>query len=534
MNTSYLQPIHYKGIAKYQGLCRGFLFRKKIALEILLTYTNYDPGLEKRKLLFTESRKNRQLRFIQKMYRQYRERQKRKRCAKLVINVMLAYVYFFRKKVAWVKERIGKSFVLSCKNISDAKKAIAVLKQSHFEISPVDGIVQYAMRPRFYHIQPEQDMSVHRCKWSTIKKYATSYQRDILHKIRFRQPLYHKRNKKRIRNSGNIFKSKQTELIRISCSAPEPKLYSQLTKLFFSLKHSLDVFSWDQVRYGAAAVAIQRHFRGGYCREKMLPLILKNLLEKRAVVLLQRWWRNLVGIKKRFRILLSILTSVRKIDSATVYLDCLTFFQLLQVKRLTKLCSSVALYPEFSGVPVINLNGQVVYKRYTRIENRQSAAELPLGSSGEKTGRERHRGIPKWITLIKLPTENQHNTLSYKHGPIRDLDGIAEIKSEIRQEAGTNSESKLTATSFNEGKIMLNLLTNGCNIGVQKFSVNFQRKLGSFSGRNINIDDIGVVKMEFASLLEARCRCAMVMLATMDTIKEECVTMMSYMELEKR
>jgi hypothetical protein len=562
---------HLRAVVKLQALCRAYLFRVRIEREIIMQYTNYDPEIDKRLLNFAESRKIRKLRFIQKFYREHIRIKKQRRYAKILQNTLFSYMFFFRKKMQWIKENVGSSLVISALQMSELTEAVNFFVNEPFVTAIVPGIAQYNTTSSFYNIPIEQDISVHRRKPTTIFRYASSYHRDVMYRIRFRQPVFSGRKKRKrpesvnaLAGSGtpdkpsvsmftkgpaNIFRSKLTEMVQVSSRGEKgPEGDSQLTKLYFILQRRVDVYSLQQIMYGCAAIAVQRMWRGVYCRKKMLPILIANIVEKRSVVLLQRWWRNRMGLQKRFRILNSVLTAVRKIDSATVYIDVLTFFQLLQAKSLPALSHSVEIYPEFSGIPVVNLNGQVMFKRFDRTggKGRQRKASSAKGSSAAALRNDRRvkdRCIPIWITLIKMASEHRYNSASYCAGSVSDADGIAQMKSNLidptahEDESNHKDKKKKHSTkpegAFSQGRVMFNLLTNGCNIGLENAAVTFERRAG-IKGHSTRLGSLAVVRLEFPSRLEARCRCAAVMLATMDTGREESVCLLSGAELALR
>lgn len=536
-----------RAAVKVQAVYRGFALRAEMQHQILLNYTDYDPEFDKRLLLFSESRKMRKLRYAQMIYRQYRARKKQRAYAKVLQNTLYFYLYFFRKKVRWLKENIGTVLLVSSVHADVLKESLDFFVNAPFQTRPLQGIGKYGSRPTFYHVLENTTVPALIHKTPTVIQYATRFYRDAMYRIRFRQPVYGSGKKRKVvsppkkpsafAKPSNIFISKLTDVIVVSSKATGAEADSQLAKLFFILRRNAEIFTLDQVVFCAAAVAIQRRWRGSYCRMKMLPLMITNLVEKRAAVLLQRWWRCAVGIKKRFRVLSIVLSAVRRIEGQELFVDALTYFQLLQTKTLPLLSHSVSSYPEFSGVPVVNLNGQVMFKKYRRSRCCDAARKtMKSGMSSKPEGiiaptpHIPYRSIPKWVSLFKLAAESRYNALSYERGAIRDLDGIGEIKSTIVTEGKLHHHSNLQ-DSFNQGKILFNLLTNGCTISMQSFPVLYERR--AVKGVSM-LDSMSVVKLRFPSVLEARCRCAMVMLASMDTAKEECVSLLSKTDMTTR
>lgn len=536
-----------RAVTKLQAKYRGWAFRADVQHEILLNYTGYDPQFDKRLLLFVESRKMRKLRFVQIVYREYRQRKRRRMQAKVLSNCLFRYCFFFRKKVQWVQANIGKHLLVSSSHMKELQDAFAYFKNGPFQTEMLPNIFKYGKRNSFYKMPAEQNISAWKSKTPTVMAYANSYYRDKLYRVRFRQPVYGRRKTQNrsghsvakhsvFTRSGNIFKSKMIAMIDVSCAIESADTATQLTKLFYVLRRSMEIFTVNQVLFDAAAVSLQRHWRGTYCRLKMLPLLITNIVEKRCAVLLQRWWRNLAGIKKRFRILSTILAAVRKIDSPVLYIDALTFYQLLQTKHLPLICHSVASYPEFCGVPIVNLNGQVIFKRFRRsvcsdcVKKRTRGSDPTDPFDNTTEPKFSSRSIPKWISLFKLALESRYNTKSYDGGAVRDADGIGQLKSSFAREAKAHHSSYLHR-SFSQEKILFNLLTNGCSIGMQLFSLVFERKATKGVKK---LDDVPVMRLEFPSILEARCRCAMLMLATMDTMKEECVCLLTHADMASR
>ncbi len=119
---------------------------------------------------------------------------------------------------------------------------------------------------------------------------------------------------------------------------------------------------WDKaLDQHLMVLAVQRLWRGYMCRKYTMTIVIDKAISLRRCVYIQRWWRKLQGITRRMKLLARTATACREIITPSIYLDAWIFYVLIRQTSLPKLSSDVCQYPEFMGVPSLDLNGHAVF-----------------------------------------------------------------------------------------------------------------------------------------------------------------------------
>ena len=104
---------------------------------------------------------------------------------------------------------------------------------------------------------------------------------------------------------------------------------------------------WDsQVYRDAAATAIQSVWRGCAKRTTLYPILVFKIIQRRAAIALQRWWRYTTRLGRRLRLLADISSVCRSVTSLSLYFDAWVYFQLLRNTQLPPVACSMSLFPE--------------------------------------------------------------------------------------------------------------------------------------------------------------------------------------------
>lgn len=113
-----------------------------------------------------------------------------------------------------------------------------------------------------------------------------------------------------------------------------------------------------------SAIAIQAFWRGLFIRKQKSNQLMERVLKKRAVVAIQRWWRIQNGLKRRFALLHQMHGTCRELVEPAFYMDLWSFFWLLRQRVLPGISSSLAIFPEFRGVPHVNKDGRALFRPF--------------------------------------------------------------------------------------------------------------------------------------------------------------------------
>lgn len=216
-------------------------------------------------------------------------------------------------------------------------------------------------------------------------------------------------------------------------------------------------------------IEIQRIWRGYIKRKQLGHHFILQIIRSRAIILLQRWWKYHNLIKRRYDLLSLIEKKCHDICDKRLYLDSLIFYKLLRIYQRPQQ-SSLQSYPEYRGIPIIDIDQNcLIYQ------------PLIDYSSNLHTISTIKQCIPLWASwrpTIQRPPIKSTSQLNNYHTIIRDL------------------------------------ISSSCEISLEHFPV------------DIN-SEFRVIELQFSSILEAKIRCAMLMLQTYDCVTRSCVAMMT-------
>lgn len=484
------------GITRLQARVRGALIRLKALRDLYADYPDFRDY--EAKMAQQSQGAIRQLhyigvlkRFCSCIQRYHRKRQAIARISRAVYR----WWRNFKLNRDYVKRRYGCRLYFCEKHIDVMQFVLMSVLRSHDHVEA---------RPRPEYRALEGGRQIYRMKTSFLRRellregavmsgvrgtlsmlrYADDHQLKRLKRLRFRQP--HLRSN--LWSKANYGVRYYQNLDKLTSYYSEDLNF--LTRFYISLCRSgalFNLFGETDLITVAAANELRRFWLGRYYRTKLTKIVINRFINKRAAVVLQRWWRNQVGLLRRFRALSRIMNAVRSIQDSTVYIDLLTFYQLITRDKLSTVFNSGAFYPELRGVPVINVNGEVFFQakeRYNKFYAKESTEVLPSVE----------RGFLKWPAFLKLSKEIRYDSVLYKSVRVN------------YEEKSSQSISALNVGS--ESRLLYNLLCTGCKVGMKEFDISSKHKFR-------------MVQLSYASVHEARARAMMLAVATLD-LSSEC------------
>jgi hypothetical protein len=321
---------------------------------------------------------------------------------------------------------------------------------------------------------------------SSIRRYADRQQLLHFKRLRFRQS-HIKSELQPKANYGTRFHLNLDLLTSYYCEN-----VNVLTRFYIALWRAgalVKLFCEDQLIQIAAANEIKRFWLGRYYRIKLIGIIINRFIEKRAAVALQRWWRNNVGLLRRFRILSRVLSSVRSIHDSTLFIDLITFYQIITKEVLPKVPYSGSLYPELRGIPLVNIRGEVFFQSQERYRKNMFAEFTTIAPPAPV-----HREFIKWPAFLRLSKDKRYDSALYRS---------------VRINYEGKCEQTITAFDLgSDARVLFNLLCTGCKVGIKEFEVTAQHRFRA-------------VQLSFPTVSEARARAMMLAIVTLD-LSSEC------------
>ena len=281
-----------------------------------------------------------------------------------------------------------------------------------------------------------------------------------------------------------------------------------------------------------AAISIQRYFRGIIVRKRRFKENLLVLIRRRACVAIQRCWRLSAGLWRRFKLLGSISKHCKAIDSSTLYLDIGLFYSLLRMQRTIALPSSLALFPEFRGMPVISNEGHCMFCNLEADCQPPSSEEAkkivctPTGYDGTEL-QDNSLDLRDSFLFADFLQESYNENLCVRFGIPLWIPWRPRVYNRLMKDTATpgyiESRSSLEWPLFN-------LLVKNVDLNIEEvsplLSLEQKGRLHRKYAPKIMNQPIRVIRLQFSSIAEAKCRSAMIMLCTYDYVSRTCVKLM--------
>ena len=334
-----------------------------------------------------------------------------------------------------------------------------------------------------------------------------------------------------------------------------------------------------------AAVKIQSVWRGLRCRKQINTFYVQAVIYKRALILIQRWYRYRTGLYHRFTLLKNINIQCKQIISSKLYLDSRLFYCLLREKSLPILTPTMRIMPEFQGVPSIIIDSRNIaaasfdlfdadsdllgpFRRLVNgyseegednfnntKNNNDSKIKIKYQYSDQNMNDDSttlkddecvsFHDIPNCFNFqtglrFGLPFWASWNTVRYRKIVLNEqIDSTNDYslqlknKPELKDIKGVNTTGfrKFRATSIcreSSSFIYYDLLTLGVNIKLKELS--YCDGMGLVPPRTATVSSentsVRMIELEFSTVYEARMRCAMLMLASWQGSTWSCVRLM--------
>ena len=351
---------------------------------------------------------------------------------------------------------------------------------------------------------------------SRVSLFSLSYSSDSQRKrcqllkrrgVHYRTRCYNERSRQTpgCQHVREEFISNSHRVFRIGIESP-----TELLKVFKYLQKGdpgLSVYFDQPVVRDACATDIQRVWRSFLLRKLIAPMFLTSVITRRALIGVQRWWRNINNFQRRFKLLRSCNLQCRSITSHVVYMDAWVYYHLLRCySRPSNQLDVMSKFPEFKGIPIYDDNGRIAIQPcmlHRKLkEGKDKITEMPTS-----TGR-----------AIEIPVVRVHS------------EGKARMC--IPRWASWRPQHQLPSINkplLSHHVVLFSLLTLHCDVAVKAFNVPFKK-----SHNLKKVREIRVVELKFASALDAQTRCAMLMLLTYDPLSHSSISMMPEEEIQRR
>ena len=269
---------------------------------------------------------------------------------------------------------------------------------------------------------------------------------------------------------------------------------------------SIPLFFNHIVVMESSAVELQRIWRGYLSRKVRSRSLVKVQIRRRAVILLQRWWKFQTYLKRRLALLSDINRTCRDIHSAVLYLDAWVYYKLMRCFQPPPYQKVMHGFTEYGGIPVFNKQGRIVMQPIStyRREERLPPAN-PRSLLGDSQGR---GGGDK---EVRIPS-------------------VGYLRYCIPQWASWRPSTQLTPlhhlpSSCTYHQLIADLISVNCEVCVVHFPVWLNDSTNSAEA--IQGNEIRVVQITFSSIHEAQVRCAMLMLQTYDPTSHTSIPLMT-------
>lgn len=375
------------------------------------------------------------------------------------------------------------------------------------------------------------------------------------------------------RSSSNIISGSTDRVYH--CFCPDPLVLRQLSAIFRSLNPPIAVH-WDVlVLRGAAAAEIQRVWRGARRRSVMANMLISILLKRRAAVAVQRWWRYRSTLYRRFQLLSQLSEASAAVTTPFLFLDPWTYYLLIRCRRRCEVPYSMTHFPEFEYDVVFDghtddfLFGRRIYRKSCATDalpDDQSNCFLTSEPNYQEYGHSSasNNATSQAEALLRQNHVRHVGSLASDLW-VSDLDRVSGRQLERfglslwlgRRIRVLDIDDRRYQHSEEDDKIFDELLTRRLQVTLQsilykpsatsnKQNNNSDGRTGSLvvgqgaklstSTSTVTAIETGyrVVEMKFASLEEARTRCALIMLLTYDASSWSSIRPMSLKEMETR
>lgn len=152
--------------------------------------------------------------------------------------------------------------------------------------------------------------------------------------------------------------------------------------------HKIPIFRHNYIVSVQKVISIQKTWRSYYTRKNTRRFILTRLLRLRACILIQRWWFWQNGLLRRFKLINAISNRFHSVDTDVLYIDSWMFYLLLKKPCLPSLPKSIlSVFPEFQGIPTVDANkglASFLVSKHSKIQqekaNKDKSQQLQLPS----------------------------------------------------------------------------------------------------------------------------------------------------------
>lgn len=254
------------------------------------------------------------------------------------------------------------------------------------------------------------------------------------------------------------------------------KIYKYLRYNILEIEDIIPLYFDTQMKLQSSIIEIQRIWRGYISRKLKSKAFIEKIIEQRARIVIQRWWRYHNNIKRRFDLLRFINLKCHEIKENKLYLDTLVYYQLLRVFHRPEQ-TPLNTFPEYRGIPLIdNKTGNLYLQPLIKNLNNENISMIK-------------QSIPIWCSWRPL----------IQKSPIKE-----------------------TSSKNNYHNIIRNLISSHCSIAIEHFPL-----ISTIQSNSSMFPDFRMIELVFSSVSEAKIRCAMLMLQTYDCITRSCVAMMT-------
>lgn len=293
------------------------------------------------------------------------------------------------------------------------------------------------------------------------------------------------------------------ELLSVSSPDCDFKTLIKIKRRISSLlKGSKGKILWGPVVYrNSSAISIQRVYRGYKYRKHMCKLLVDRIIQTRAIMAIQRWWRMTNGLKRRLHLLGLIYQRCHSIHESVLYMDLWVYFLLLRCIKLPINDFSTHLaFPEYNGYPIV-ANGIVCYQPiHPKLLASGNAIQVPVPPN-DSIG-----NSPIYLRSRKLIS-------TYKYTGNRRISDWLNCKP-------TKLLNAKPIKDISDQAVLFSILTQNCKVDLRAFPI---------SGESQEV--INLIQLSFASVKEARIRCGMLMLLCYDPLKRDSISFQTWSEI---
>mmetsp|Transcript_2159 Transcript_2159/g.4063 ORF Transcript_2159/g.4063 Transcript_2159/m.4063 type:complete len:1370 (-) Transcript_2159:285-4394(-) len=541
----YIRYQHFVGtIIKLQAIVRCFLFSRKLQREVDAITNGENITLQLTQTMARVNQIDTATRKIQCWARLCLLRHRRYRASATIQQWFRRAIVYHNGVLRWMRKFNVTGIVFTQPYLRLIKQKLSAYPTKYVKVKQIQAINDnmrlfgnhlVCVRPKdqylFYRQQSLKRISAPidgRLKMSRTSMFSLSYasaiQQKRCHLLKRRGVYYQAREGHaggRVRGMPapgmqtvqEEFITNNHRVFRIGIENP-----SDLLKVFKYLQKgqpSLSVYFDVVLVRNACAIDIQRVWRSFVIRKLVAPMCMTAVINRRSVIVVQRWWKNINNFKRRLNLLRSINLACRSITSPTVFMDAWVYYHLLRCySRPQYQLDAVSMFPEFKGIPVFDDKGHIAIQPCV---TKKSVRRKSDNNDNDRAGQT--FDIPTVRMAIELPVAGR----VVREGKARMC---------IPRWASWRPQQQLPPIGqplLSHHLVMFSLLTMHCDVAVRSFDVPFKK-----SHNLKKIREIRFVELTFASALDAQIRCAMLMLLTYDPRRHSSISMMHESDLRIR